>query len=56
MVFRSMLLGELRKDKNIIVNNGNISATSVQGVVKYAEYFRKMDKIEKAKQGNRAKN
>ena len=51
-----MLLGELRKDKNIIVNNGNISATSVQGVVKYAEYYRKMDKIEKAKQGNKPKN
>jgi len=51
-----MLLGEMRKDKNIIVNNNRISATSVQGVVKYAEYFRKMDKIEKTKQGNRPKS
>ena len=51
-----MLLGELRKDKNIVVNQGRISLVSVQGVVKHAEYYRKMDKIEKAKQGNRPKN
>ena len=51
-----LLMDELQqKDKNIQVKNGTIHASSIQAVVRQTEYYRKMDRIAKAKQESRSK-
>jgi len=51
-----ILLGELRKDKNIQVSEGMIQAASVREVVRQCEFYRKMDAREKVQQESRLKN
>jgi len=48
-----IMMGELQKDKNVQVNKGVVHIDSIQALVKMAEYYQKMDRIGKAKDGSR---
>jgi CRP-like cAMP-binding protein len=52
----NMLLAQMMEDKKLKIINDKIHTTSVEEILKQSEYFRKMDRIEKAKQEKRLQN
>jgi CRP-like cAMP-binding protein len=51
-----ILFARMLENKKIQITNNKIHTTSTEEILKQSEYFRKMDKIEKAKQESREKN
>jgi CRP-like cAMP-binding protein len=49
----NVLLAQMMEDKKLHIMDDKIQTTSVEEIFKQSEYFRKMDKIEKAKQERR---
>ncbi|MDR2923671.1 MAG: cyclic nucleotide-binding domain-containing protein [Treponema sp.] len=52
----STLLTQMMEDKKLKIIDDKIYTTSTEEIFKQSEYFRKMDKIEKAQRESRAKN
>jgi len=50
------LFGQMLENKKIQLTEGKIHTVSTEEILKQSEYFRKMDRIEKAKQESREKN
>jgi CRP-like cAMP-binding protein len=52
----NMLLAQMLEDKKLRIIDDKIHTTSTEEILKQSEYFRKMDRIEKAKQESRLQN